>query len=188
LAELGTSNACGFEKRELPPPTTKKLVHALRYVSCNAVNVWRLLQAGQRRWRGLDTFRRRCSQQPFHNVLEDLVMGLLLKQPTAAAAVGAGAQVEDTREDFSDYRVPTRNIDRFFLSGPGRCMRLHRQGLHTAAPLHKNASTGNMMQRWCVVCDDVRALPDTALRQRQIVLDRLSSSGLRGPAARPEPA
>jgi hypothetical protein len=117
---------------------------------CNAVNVWRLLQAGQRRWRGLATFRRRCSQQPFPNVLEDLVVGLLLKQPTA---VEAGAQVEDTCEDFSDYQVPTRNIDRFFLSGPGRRMRLNRQGLHTAAPLRKNASTGNTMQRCCVVCD-----------------------------------
>ena len=133
--------------------TTKKLVHALRYVSCNAVNVWRLLQAGQRRWRGLATFRRRCSQQPFPNVLEDLVVGLLLKQPTAAAAVEAGAQVEDTCEDFSDYQVPTRNIDRFFLSGPGRRMRLNRQGLHTAAPQRKNASTGNTMRRCCVVCD-----------------------------------
>jgi hypothetical protein len=138
--------------------TTKKLVHALRYVSCNAVNVWRLLQAGQGPWCGLDAFRRRRSKKPFHNVLEDLVMGLLLKGTATAAAMGVGAQVEDTgfasagEEDFSDYRVPTRKIKRFFLSGPGRHMRLHRQGLHAATPLPKNAS-GARTQRRCLVCD-----------------------------------
>ena len=145
----------------------KLVADTLRQVAINACSIRRLMKATTHEWQGMATFRKRCNQYGYPDLMMELIQQLFMAvpqhrraqraRPASFMAVPQHRRVQPARPvqaAAAHVRVPKRNRKKWFYENPaGRQLRLSAEGhFPEKAPQRACLMCGRRITQCCVKC------------------------------------